>query len=55
MPVQRCALEGRPGFKWGERGRCYAYEAGDRASRERAREKAEAQGRAARAAGFEGD
>lgn len=23
MPIMRCTLGGRPGWKWGESGRCY--------------------------------
>jgi hypothetical protein len=55
MPVRRCVREGRPGFKWGDVGRCYVYTPGDRTSRDRARARAERQDRAARAAGFEDD
>lgn len=46
MPVQRCQHNGRPGFRWGERGRCFTYAPGDQAGLERARERAAAQGRA---------
>ena len=46
MPVQRCRENGKPGFKFGESGKCYTYIAGDKASKERARAKAEKQGRA---------
>jgi hypothetical protein len=54
MPVQRCVLEGRPGFKWGRRGKCYTYEPNNAAERERARRRAEEQGRAARVGFDEG-
>ena len=50
MPVRRCVLDGKPGFKWGERGRCYTYSPNDDAGRERARERAEIQGRAIKSA-----
>ncbi len=46
MPVQECTLDGKPGFRWGEEGKCYTYTPGDEASREAARAKAEKQGRA---------
>jgi hypothetical protein len=46
MPVERCRKNGRPGFRWGKEGKCFTYTAGDKTSRERARRKAEAQGRA---------
>lgn len=49
MPVQDCESEGRPGYRWGETGACYTYEAGNEAARETARGKAEAQGRAIKA------
>jgi len=46
MPVQPCREGGKPGFKFGERGKCYTYESGNETSRERARELAARQGRA---------
>lgn len=46
MPVQSCQLDGKPGFRWGESGKCYTYETGDTASRRRARSRAQAQGAA---------
>ena len=49
MPVQACRLNNKPGFKWGNSGRCYTYTAGNDAGRRRARNKAETQGRAVRA------
>lgn len=52
MPVQRCVLEGRPGFRWGKHGKCYTYVPSGKAGRDRARKKAVKQGRAARAAGY---
>ena len=44
MPVQRCQLDGKPGYKWGKQGKCYTYTAGDAASRGRAKQKATKQG-----------
>jgi hypothetical protein len=46
MPVMECQLDGKPGFKWGEEGKCYSYTRGDESSKERARKKAIEQGRA---------
>lgn len=46
MPVKECQEDGKPGYKWGDEGKCYTYTPGDKASRERAKEKAKKQGRA---------
>ena len=54
MPVIRCKEDGKPGYKWGNSGKCYTYTSGDKQSREDAKSKAEAQGRAAHASGYEG-
>lgn len=54
MPVQPCQEDGKPGYKWGESGKCYIYTPGDESSMSRARASAERQGRAARAGGYEG-
>jgi hypothetical protein len=54
MPVHRSKDGKGPYYQWGESGKKYHYEAGDAQSRERAKEKAEKQGRAARAAGYRG-
>lgn len=53
MPVQACQTEGKPGFKWGEQGKCFLYERNDPESKERARARAAAQGQAIKAAGGE--
>lgn len=45
-PVKTCTTSGKPGFKWGDSGKCYPYTAGDEASKEAARKKAIAQGAA---------
>ena len=52
MPVGPCSSNGKPGFKWGDSGKCYTYTEGDDASRNEARRKAGAQGAAAHAAGY---
>lgn len=46
MPVISCNQDGKPGFKWGESGRCYTYTTGNRLSMEAARERARKQGAA---------
>lgn len=52
MPVKRCMVNDRPGFKWGKSGKCYTYTPGNKSSRDQAKQKAENQGRAARASGW---
>ncbi len=49
MPVKQCRKNGKPGFKWGDEGKCYTYKSGDEDDRERARKKAAQQGRAIKA------
>lgn len=49
MPIQSCKIEGKPGFRWGRRGKCYTYTPGNGESRQRTIEKARAQGRAIKA------
>lgn len=49
MPIENCQLNGKPGFRYGKQGHCYTYTAGDAASREQARAKAETQGQAIKA------
>lgn len=51
MPVKRCVLDNKPGFKWGEQGKCFTYQINNVDDRERARGKAAAQGKAIEAAG----
>ena len=46
MPVQACEANGRPGYQWGEQGKCYTYTPGDEASRNEAKRKAHVQGAA---------
>lgn len=52
MPIKRCRKDNKPGFKFGDSGTCYTYTTDDPQSRQRARNKAETQGRAIRASGF---
>ena len=43
MPLKRCEDDGKPGWKWGDAGKCYTFTAGDEASETAARKKAMAQ------------
>lgn len=52
MPIQSCSDDGKPGFKWGDSGKCYIYTPGNEASMKEARKKAQAQGVAARMSGY---
>ena len=52
MPIQNCSSGENPGFKWGDSGKCYIYTPGNEASMKEARKKAQAQGIAARMAGY---
>ena len=54
MPVHTCQENGKQGWKWGSKGKCYTYTKGDKEGSKRARAKAERQGRAARAGGYQG-
>lgn len=51
MPVKRCTKDGKPGYKWGDEGKCYSYTPGNKESRERAKKKATEQGQAIQARG----
>lgn len=53
MPLMRCSKNGKPGYKWGESGKCYTYETGNAASREAAKAMAKRQARAIYASGYE--
>jgi hypothetical protein len=44
MPVQECNLEEKPGYQWGDGGKCYTYTPGDEESRKDAKRKAYVQG-----------
>lgn len=54
MPVHRSKDGTGPYYQWGESGKKYHYTAGDEESRKKAKEKAERQGRAVRASGYDG-
>ena len=47
MPVKSCTTNGKPGFQWGNSGKCYPYTPGNEASMKAAKKKAIAQGVAA--------
>lgn len=46
MPIKACTLDGKPGFKWGDSGKCYTYKHGSKPSAKSARDKAAKQGQA---------
>jgi hypothetical protein len=52
VPVHRGKDSKGPYYQWGESGKKYHYESGDKESRDEAKEKARRQGRAAHAAGY---
>lgn len=52
MPVQPCNENGKPGYRWGEAGKCYTYTPGNRRGRADARVKAEVQGYAVEKGGY---
>lgn len=54
MPVGPCSSNGKPGYRFGDSGKCYTYTPGNAASRKAARDKANMQERAARASGWAG-
>lgn len=54
MPVRRSKDSKSAYYQWGESGKKYHYTADDEESREEAKEKARKQGRAVRAAGYDG-
>ncbi len=47
MPIQKCEINGKSGYKWGSQGKCYPGTEG--------RKKAEAQAKAAYTSGYKGD
>lgn len=44
MPVKECQENGKPGFKWGDEGKCYVYTPKDEKERNQAKKKAILQG-----------
>lgn len=55
MPIISCELDGKPGYKWGDSGKCYTFTPGDVEDMKSARSSASAQGSAAQAAGYTED
>jgi hypothetical protein len=43
MPIKPCSNNGKPGYKWGDSGKCYTYNPKDKTSKDRARTLAEQQ------------
>lgn len=46
MPVQHCQSDGKPGWRWGQSGKCYVYTPGSEASSNEAKRRAHVQGAA---------
>lgn len=44
MPVERCTVNGKPGYRYGKTGKCYTYTPGNKQSRKKAKQKAIDQG-----------
>jgi hypothetical protein len=44
MPVKTCKSDGKPGYKWGNSGKCYTYPPGDAKARNEAKRRAVVQG-----------
>ena len=44
MPIKECQDNGKPGLKWGDRGKCYTYSPNDERARNKAKRSAILQG-----------
>lgn len=44
MPVKDCELEGKPGYKWGDKGKCYTYSPDNEGQKRNAKKSAILQG-----------
>ena len=55
MPIQNCSLNGKPGYQYGDSGKCYTYTPGNDDSKGKARAKAEKQAAAIRSQGYSMD
>lgn len=44
MPVKECQLEGKPGYKWGDKGKCYTYSPDNEGQKRNAKKSAILQG-----------
>lgn len=40
MPIKECQDNGKPGLKWGDKGKCYTYTPNDATSRNKAKKDA---------------
>ena len=49
MPVRRCWQDGKPGYQYGDTGKCYTYEPDDAEGRKLAKARADKQAQAIRA------
>ena len=54
MPVIRCQKDGKPGYKWGNKGKCYTYDMNDESSKKAAKLRATRQGKAIKMGGSYG-
>lgn len=44
MPVKECQEEGKPGYKWGEEGKCYTYNPNNEGQKRKSKKSAITQG-----------
>lgn len=44
MPLKKCRSNNKPGYKWGDSGKCYTYNPNNESSRKNAKRKAILQG-----------
>lgn len=44
MPIQKCSDNNKPGYRWGDSGKCYTYDPNSESSKNEAKKKAMAQG-----------
>lgn len=52
MPIKSCEVNGKPGYQWGDSGKCYTFNPGDVDGMMTARSRASAQGTAAYSSGY---
>lgn len=52
MPIKKCSLDGKPGWKWGDEGTCYTYDPESASGSTVAKAKATKQAAAAYANGY---
>jgi SPP1 gp7 family putative phage head morphogenesis protein len=55
LPIQTCEINGKPGYKWGETGKCYTYTPGNKKEEKQALAKAKEQMKAIYASGYNED